>query len=314
MRLTQCIILLFIENYYNIRYTKAMENIKRKDGFQNQILFVIPGNIIKKAKKHPLGENLMITDIGYFPNAENHYRERKKGCNQHILIYCTEGLGFIEMNNKRELIRENSLVYIPANTPHSYGSNEDDPWSIYWAHFAGSKANSYYSKPGEVSNVPINKIPLVNSLFSSIFENMEKGYSIDNIIYSCQTFAYLLSSFLFFNKKDIAADRQANQINNTVMYMRSNLHKNPCLAELAKLNNLSKSQLTLIFRHQTGHTPIDYLIHLKIQQACRYLDLSDMNIKEIAESLGYNDPYYFSRVFKKIMGTAPTEYRKIKKG
>ncbi len=292
-----------------------MKNIKRKEGFKNQKLFVIPRVIAKKTRKHPLGEDLMITDIGYFPDAQYHYRERDQGCSQHILIYCVKGNGFAEIDNKNKIIRENSLLFIPANTPHIYGANENNPWSIYWAHFNGNKARSYYdNKTSDVSMVPINKIPLVRSLFASIFDTLEKGYTEDNVLYSYQCFVHLLSIFLYFNNKDIVADRQASQINNTIMYMKENLSQNLSLSELAEINNLSKSQLTLIFRQKTGHSPIDYLINLKIQQACRYLDLTDNNIKEIAGKLGYSDSYYFSRIFKKKMSISPTKYRKIKKG
>jgi AraC family transcriptional regulator of arabinose operon len=54
---------------------------------------------------------------------------------------------------------------------------------------------------------------------------------------------------------------------------------------------------------------MDYFIHLKIQEACKLLVLSRLSISEIAYELGYEDPYYFSRIFKKVMGTSPLQYR-----
>jgi AraC family transcriptional regulator of arabinose operon len=53
-----------------------------------------------------------------------------------------------------------------------------------------------------------------------------------------------------------------------------------------------------------------YFNHLKIQKACQYLHFTDDRINQIADQLGIGDSYYFSRLFKKLMGISPVEYRK----
>lgn len=77
---------------------------------------------------------------------------------------------------------------------------------------------------------------------------------------------------------------------------------------------LSVSHFSDLFRDQTGQSPMSYFTQLKIRQACRFLDLTDKPVKVVAIETGYGDPYYFSRVFKKIMGLSPEKYRAIKKG
>ena len=59
---------------------------------------------------------------------------------------------------------------------------------------------------------------------------------------------------------------------------------------------------------------MDYLIQLKMQRACQLLDLSDLRVKEVAAKIGYDDPYYFSRLFSKVMGLCPQTYRNNVKG
>jgi AraC-like DNA-binding protein len=59
----------------------------------------------------------------------------------------------------------------------------------------------------------------------------------------------------------------------------------------------------------TGHSPIQHFLHLKIQHACLLLDTSENSIKQIAGEVGYNDAYYFSRLFKQVMGVSPSGYR-----
>jgi YesN/AraC family two-component response regulator len=144
---------------------------------------------------------------------------------------------------------------------------------------------------------------------------LEKGFTLNNIIYSSQTFGHIISVIYFLNSSDpIQLDKHEQYIEDTISYMQKHISRFVTLDELAALNHLSKSQLTLIFNEKTGYSPIDFFIRLKIQRSCTYLDLSAMNINEISAKIGYNDPYYFSRIFKNIMGMSPTIYRKKKKG
>jgi transcriptional regulator GlxA family with amidase domain len=69
-----------------------------------------------------------------------------------------------------------------------------------------------------------------------------------------------------------------------------------------------------LFRRQTGFAPIDFVIRLRVQHACRLLDTTELSIGEIAERVGYPDPYYFTRCFRRVMGRAPRLYRKVPKG
>ena len=78
---------------------------------------------------------------------------------------------------------------------------------------------------------------------------------------------------------------------------------------MAKWVNLSGSHFSFIFKKKTGFSPIEYFNHLKVQKACQYLLFTDLRVKEIADKLGIEDPYYFSRMFTKLMGMSPGTYR-----
>lgn len=86
------------------------------------------------------------------------------------------------------------------------------------------------------------------------------------------------------------------------------------LDELSKLSHLSKYQFVREYRKQTGTSPIAHFIRLKMKRACTLLDTTPLSIKEISESLGFDDAYYFSRVFKKTLGFSPEYYRNLKRG
>lgn len=115
---------------------------KKKDGFPNEKAIVIPQEILLKVQKNPMTSLLYPTDIGYYPHAENHYRQREEGSEQHILIYCHEGEGWYDIGKGRCTIKKNQFFIIEAGTPHTYAASAQHPWSIYWVHFAGEKAAS----------------------------------------------------------------------------------------------------------------------------------------------------------------------------
>jgi AraC-like DNA-binding protein len=289
--------------------------LRRRDGFEGQKLIVLPKKIITNfLSRDPVTRQIYITDIGYYPKASHHYAERPGGINQHIIIYCTEGYGWLEINKKKVEVSPSQFIAIPANTPHKYAANMDKPWTIYWIHFKGETSafiidlilkNSENYKPYLSYNEDRIK------LFEDIYYNLEKGYSGDTLRYVNMIFSHFLSSLIYedkFNHQE--ADTGNNIVEKTIRFMQDNIHKTIRLDELSAFANLSSSHFSAIFRSKTGYSPIEYFNQLKVQKACQYISFTTMSIKNIAISLGIDDQYYFSRMFTKLMGSSPNEYRK----
>ena len=98
-----------------------------------------------------------------------------------------------------------------------------------------------------------------------------------------------------------------------VYYMQEHIENKLSLQDLAQHFNYSESHLSLLFQKETGISPINYFIRLKIQKACQYIELTSMKLSEIAIRLGFEEPAYFSRVFTKIIGMSPSTYREKEK-
>lgn len=79
--------------------------------------------------------------------------------------------------------------------------------------------------------------------------------------------------------------------------------------ELSRLCGLSITHLRRLFRVSTGMTPMEYHTRLRIRRACQLLHEGELSITQIAEALGYENVFYFSRVFKKVMGVPPKQYQ-----
>lgn len=288
---------------------------RKREGFEGQRLIVLPKKITSDfLTRDMVTKQVYITDIGYYPKARFHYIHRSTGVGQHIIIYCEEGSGWVEMNKQRTEISPAQFIAIPAGTPHTYGSNEQDPWTIYWIHFKGEMA-------AFIVDLILQRLkgqkPLLSynenrqKLFGEIYTNLEKGYSMDNLRYVNMIFYHFLSSLLYEDKfNSVENNKEKNVIDDTIQMMQKNLQTIVPLNEFAESAGLSVSHFSAVFREKTGYAPIEYFNQLKIQKACQYLLFSPMTVKEIGCQLGIEDQYYFSRMFSRLMGLSPTEYRK----
>ena len=107
--------------------------------------------------------------------------------------------------------------------------------------------------------------------------------------------------------------QEADTVELSISYMQQHISELLSLDELARVVNFSTSHYSALFRKKTGFSPIEYFNHLKIQKACQFLHFTDLRVKEIADKLGIEDPYYFSRMFSRLMGVSPNQYRGSRK-
>lgn len=293
-----------------------MHAIRKREGFAGQKAIVLPKKIIEVCSFTPPINFLYVTDIGFYPRAQYHYRERPSGISQNILIYCIEGKGWLETTEGKREVNANEYLLIPADMPHKYGADEQNPWTIYWAHFKGLNSQHFASLVTKQFKSLINYTPLLETrlkIFDSIYKNLEAGYSVDNLLFTSISFQYFLLSLASAEKFATAHHgMEKDVVDVSIEYMQNHLDVPLTLETIASAVNLSVSHYSSIFRKKTGYSPVVYFNHLKIQHACQYLQFTALRINEISMKLGIDDPYYFSRLFTKVMGISPAEYRKKK--
>lgn len=288
--------------------------MKKQDGFPGQFSYVIPEKILDLVRKNPKTQDLYLTDIGYFPRAQHHFRERQSGLNQTILIYNVSGLGTIKIGNDVYPLKKDQFFIIPEGIPHAYSSDSKDPWSIYWIHLSGSKARKLAQPALQNVDVERTKTSRINErldLFLEIFQNLERGYSLESLEYTNLCLPHLLATFTHLKQYRMRNESiSKDPTNQLINYMLENIQSKFKLEELAAVVQLSASHLSRLFSAQTGHSPIDYFIQLKIQRSCRLLDNTELSIAEISQEIGIEDQFYFSRQFRKVMNMSPRDYRK----
>ncbi len=272
-------------------------------------MIVLPTESFQDYVEHPLVRRLYLTDVGFFPHAEHHFRERKDGIEEYIFIYCTEGMGTVHVKGKTYTLRENEAFCIPHNTPHRYYACAEDPWSILWVHFKGEDVSCFPLEECRVVSLSsAHATNRMHFLFDLLFRVLDGHYTLGNFIYISQVLSLILSE-AYFREKQNSVREQNKHVTNVIRYMYRHLEENLTLADLAAEFELSKSYLNAVFQKYTQHSPMDFFIHLKMKQACRLLRTTDLYIYQIAGALGYADQYYFSRIFRKVVGMSPKEYK-----
>ena len=290
---------------------------KKRDGFAGELLISIPQNVLAGAiqKGQILPHQLYVSHIGYFPKALYHYCQRPQGCVDNILFYCVQGKGYYTLDGHTFTLNPNQYVIVPAtDKPLVYWSDTEAPWSIYWVHFTSDALQAfnraYHIVPEQGPQyIPHNEKGI--RIWEEMYENLSRGYSPENLMNTNLCLYHLIATFVFSQQQNQnSSSPEKAIIRETIDYMKNNLDKTIRIEDFADLNKYSVSHFSKLFRLTTGMSPIEYFIHLKMQKACQLLYTEDSRVKQIAALLGYDDPYYFSRLFKKYMNTSPETYRK----
>jgi AraC family transcriptional regulator, arabinose operon regulatory protein len=279
----------------------------------------IPGPVLKsKVQNNEWLRQLYVCSLGYYPKAERHYTYRKKGLPENFLFYCVDGKGWYKIGDKKYQVMANEFFVLPQNTEHAYGSDTEHPWSIYWIHFGGECLPAFnkmqvvqkFFKPFHIKNSGD-----VVAHFSKIYKALELGYSTDNLVFANMCLSHFLTLFIYNSRHYSAVGEKDHMdcVDSAILFMQEHINENISLNELSRLYNYSASRFSSIFKQKTGYSPIDYFIQLKMQKASQQLDFTSRSIKDIAFSMGFDDPYYFSKRFKKITGMSPKKYRTLKK-
>lgn len=288
--------------------------MKLKEGFRGERSIVLPYTVIKMIEDDPVASSIFITDIGYYPKAKYHYRKRDISIKEYVFIYCVEGKGWYSVNNKRFEVKQNQYFILPANQPHEYAADKDDPWTIYWIHFRGALARYYVSGSLFPLDITPNKDSRITSrinLFEEIFHTLDHSYAIENIRYAMATFQHYLASLRYIQqyRDAVSSSDSKDVVNMAIHYFEENIEHNITLKNVSDYVRISPSHLSNTFKQKIGYSPLNYFLLMKIKKSCELLDKSDMKINQISLKLGYDDPYYFSRLFSKIMGMSPKTYR-----
>jgi AraC-like DNA-binding protein/quercetin dioxygenase-like cupin family protein len=296
-----------------------MDEIRKAEGFEAEKLLVLPNDVTDELARAELTRHLHITDIGLFPRARYHYRERPEGTNTHIFIFCADGEGWVTLGESRTInILRRQLVVIPAGIPHRYGASAHDPWTIYWFHLRGEHADELihlYGLDRGPHDLPHAACAQLIEIFDECYRLLEdKPFNLQVHVHVAQSVRRLLSMIGFAMANSGRSGPGDRHLERALAFLTERLDRHVTLEELARHTGVSRQHLIYLFKRETGLSPIEYFLRLKMQKAGQLLHLTNLSVKEVAAAVGIDDPYYFSRLFRKRMGCSPSSFRNKPKG
>lgn len=277
----------------------------------------LPAAARRAAERHPLLAALYPTHVGYTPRAR-HQQVARAGIEPTIVNYCVGGAGYCELAGRRFEVEPGDLMVIPSGAPHGYGSHPDRPWSLHWFCAMGANLPALLAELGVSVHRPTLRVgqrrELV-ALFTELRAALEDDCSEPRLLYASRVLTHLFGVLIRAARESSPSGAgTASRVRATIEHMRRHFAAPIRVESLASMADLSTSQYAVRFRELTGDSPKNYLMRLRIHRATQLLDTTTASIADIAHRVGYDDPLYFSRAFRRLHEVSPSRYREGARG
>ena len=233
--------------------------------------------------------------------------------NRFTVQLITSGKGYFTVEGKTYLLKENDVMFIPANRIISYYPDRNDPWVYYWFEYVGQNAVLINERAGFSHENPVFHTKQAETL-AAVMDKMcrtddEQTDDLTTVALIYEFFARIISE----RKKPVPPSQYGKDetVKNILLYINDNYNRpSLSLKELGKIFNFNESYLSRVLKKGLSVSFVRYLTALRMQKAGMLLMRKDMSVKSIALSVGYRDPLYFTREFKRYYEITPTEYRR----
>jgi AraC-like DNA-binding protein len=282
-------------------------------GFTGQRLQVLPPPLVVGAGQAPVTSRLLVTDSGYFPHAAGHGRERQAGAAELIVILCADGTGWLEAGADRWRVAAGDAAVILAGSPHRYLADPTDPWTIWWAHLVGTDADDFGTAIcGEqrYAVLQVRDMLAAVDLVRDAISAMERDESPASF-YEASGAAWQLLATLAAGRLR-GSSHPADRVRRAIEHVSSHPASPVRVSELARAANLSVSHFCSLFRQATGTSVLEYVRRLRMARARELLLTTVEPVASIAAAVGYTDPFYFTRQFRRVNGASPTSFRQVR--
>lgn len=234
------------------------------------------------------------------------------GVRDHYLLhYVTEGQGSFHFRSKVFLLSRGDMFLAYPHETISYQADPENPWTYCWVGFNGLDAGTLLKQTDFSPESPVLH-----------FENDDTPHALLTEIYACRggrAFEmlqmtgklYMFLSFLLRHSRRETRRRYQpglSHVRRACAFIANNFSSAITVEDVAAHVGVCRSRLYRAFQEHMEISPAQYLTRFRMEQACLLLTKSDLSIKAVAYSVGYEDPLYFSRRFREVMGSPPSEY------
>lgn len=226
-------------------------------------------------------------------------------------LYFLKGGLEVSINGQTYIPKEGDLIVVNSSMLHSTKiTGEPDYYFLIASEDFFINNNLYSSKTIFTPQIHTNKS---KEIFEKIIFESEKGDDFSNVLIT----AYLMELFTYLNRNHLKSDNSSVSVNSkkismvreVMNYLQEHFTEDVSVDEISETLSYSRSYLSHAFKEITGHSLMEYVNLLRCQRA-RNMILDNCSIKEASIACGFNDVSYFTRTFKKTMGTLPSKINK----
>lgn len=256
-----------------------------------------------ESKEYPITVNCAGNFRAAFPFTTDNLSGRK----DFYLLYIVRGEMTTLLGNDNVCTPAGSILIFPPDKRYKYSYLGGEELDYLWVHFTGSYAEKLLSECG------LGPLPYffeiadgrgITEKFKKIFEIFEDGGPLQR-----QALAVTLEQIIVSVAKAKEKKTSPRPLEKSMRYIHLSYNRKLSVPELAAMENLSNSRYIALFHGQTGVSPTAYIIRLRMSAACDLLQSTDLSIKQVGTLVGYEDPHFFSKLFKKYIGVAPKAYK-----
>ncbi len=240
---------------------------------------------------------------------------RPRGRLDFQLLYVASGkTHFYFEEGKDTVVSAGNMVLYRPKEPQKYVYYGSEQAEVYWVHFTGSNVRNILKSYGITNDMRI--IPAGTLLeYSRIFKQMIQELQQCRAGYEELLAMLLRQIFIIINRqmtkeRTLKSDYLDTEMELALEYFNTNYNKDLNIDDYAASRGMSVSWFIRTFKQYAGTTPMQYIVALRITNAQMLLETTNYNVAEIGNFVGYENPLYFSRIFKKQKGFSPSEYRK----
>lgn len=237
---------------------------------------------------------------------------RKNGRLDYHLLYICSGKCRAQYDGIEYLLTPGDfIIYYPGQT-QMYSFDNDNGCDTMWIHFSGTATAEILE--GLKLHAGVFRCRFDEKIYAVFKELVQEHQAKPYIQQSAENvlLIYLLTIISRITR-NIDNRRKVTDIENVIMAMSNSFDEPYDINKYAKICSLSPSRFSHKFKQVMGKAPLKYFINIKLKRAKEFLKFSDLSISEIAERVGYDNPLYFSRTFRKAFGISPTGYRNKEK-
>lgn len=232
---------------------------------------------------------------------------------EYHLHFILDGQGSYVINNQKFNLRRGQLFVIPPNvSSYYYQADMKKPWYYAWIAFNGEMADQYMAQAGFDDTHIIRNSNIAPEEFTGYIYEMLKASQLtaSNELDRIGCLFLIMARLIESNTNNSAYDYSGDTyVEHALQYIQFNYNRNIQINDIVNYVGMNRSYFSQLFKQQMAVSPKEYLQQFRMDKAKSLLDDSALSVTDIATSVGYSDPFTFSKSFKKLVGQSPREYR-----